>query len=132
MLTDSTALVIQRRMKRVMMTSSALVFRISGLRVTPDDVADHDLLRNQAELEEAIGHALLGRNDIVGDRPDRERGTVGGDGLDIQGNTGDGAERFRYLVAMRFGPFRRRSDHVDDLLQERAMIAGKVPVGEVE
>src|SRR6202022_471048 len=105
MLIDSIALVIQRRTKRVMVTSSGLIGiggMRSGLRVAPDDVADRDLLRDEPELEEAVGHALLGRDDVVGDRADRERRAVGGDGLDVKGNAGDGTERSCNLVAVGF------------------------------
>src|SRR5437764_10915248 len=35
-------------------------------------VANRDLPWNQAELEEAIGHALLGCDDVFGDGPDGE------------------------------------------------------------
>src|SRR6266702_3326219 len=133
MLTDSTALVIQRRTKRVM-TSSGLIMIAgmrSGLGVTPDDVADRDLLWDQAELEEAIGYALLGRDDVVRDRLDRERRAVGGDGLDIKGNAGDSTERSRHLVAVGFRPIRGRCRHIDNLLQDRPVIPREVAVGDI-
>ena len=76
----------------------------SGLRIAPDDVADRYLPRNQPELEEAIGHALLGRNDIFGDRTHGKRGAVGGDGLDVERDAGDGTEGFGDFVAMGLWP----------------------------
>ena len=79
----------------------------SGLHRLPDRVANHDRLWNETELEEAVGDALLGGDDVVGDRADREGGAVGGDGLDIEGNAGDRAQRFRDFIAVRLGPFRR-------------------------
>src|SRR5262245_14098694 len=78
---ESTALAIQRRMKRFM---DDIPLWSSALGVTPDDVAHGDRLRNQAELVEAIGDRLLRRDDLFGDRPDQERSAVGRDGLDLE------------------------------------------------
>ena len=58
----------------------------SGLRRLPDRVANHDRFWNKTKLEEAIGHTLLGRNDVIGDRANGKGRAVGGDGLDIKRN----------------------------------------------
>src|SRR3981189_3510045 len=137
MLRDSMALVTRRLMKRFMTISVVSkefywIFWISALRIAPDDVANRDLLRDQSEPEETIGDALLGRNDVLGDRADRERRTVGGNGLDIGRKAGDGPERFGDVFTMRFSPLRCRAGDVDDLLEHGAVIAGEVAVGDVE
>ena len=66
---------------------------IQRLGMAPDDVANHDRLRDQAELEEAIGDGLLGLDDLLGHRTDRERRAVGRDGLDFERNAGHRGER---------------------------------------
>src|ERR1700723_4506573 len=98
----------------------------------PDRVANHDRPWNKSELEETIGDALLGGDDVFGDRANGKGRAVGGDGLDVQRNAGDRAQGFRHLVAMRFGPFGGYDRDVDDLLQDRAMVLRKIAVGDVE
>src|SRR3954451_14732994 len=104
MLTDSTALVIQRRMKRVIFrVLSRIDAWISGLGRPPDDVANRYRLWNQAGLEGAGGHALLCRDDVVGDRAHDKRRAVGGDGLYIEGNASDGAQPLCHFIAVLLG-----------------------------
>ncbi len=91
-----------------------------------------DRLRDQAELVEAVGDALLGRDDVVGDGADHEVRAVGRDGLDVQRDAGDCGERFGDLVAVLFGPFAGRGRHVDDLLQDGAVVLRELAVGDVE
>src|SRR5687768_10627717 len=119
---DSMALAIRRLMKRFMMTSSALngmAFRNSALGMAPDDVANSDPFRDQAELEEAIGDSLLDIDDLVCHRADRKRRAVGRDGLHFQRNTGHRGKRIGYRVAVRFRPprsFRKARDDVAGML----------------
>src|SRR3954453_22268621 len=104
---DSTALVIQRLMKRFMTKSSAfngMAFRNSALRTAPDDVANRDPLRDQAELEETIRDGLLGLDDRLRHRPDRERGAVRRNGLDFQWDARHRGECTGHRVAVRFRP----------------------------
>src|SRR3954469_24133717 len=103
MLSDSMALAIRRRMKRFMGMASCVEW-ISDLGVAPDDVPDGDLLRDQTELEEAVGDGLLGFDDPLRYRTDRERGAVGRDGLDFQRHAGHRGKRSCDCVAMRFRP----------------------------
>ena len=77
--------------------------RISSVPVS-DSVADHDRLRNQAELEEAVGDCLLGIDDAVRHRTDREGRAICRDDLDFERNAGHRGQRRRDLGAVRLGP----------------------------
>src|SRR6266581_3748965 len=113
MLRDSMALAIRRLMKRFMVRSSALIgmiFGNSGLGMAPDDVANRDPLRDQAELEEAVGHSLLGIDDLLRHRTDR----IG------------------HRIAVRLRPPRGLRKASDDVACVLNVVVRKIAVGEIE
>src|SRR6202046_3730684 len=113
---------------------SAAGFRseVSGLRRTPHRLAHGDLAGDQAEMKEAVGVRLLGRDDVVGQLADGGRPALGGQSLDVDIDTGAFCPKFPALIAMRFGPvggFRQRVDDGGDQLREAH---GEIAVGDVE
>src|SRR4029077_7185219 len=99
MLSDSMALAIRCLMKRVMGMTSCVEWN-SGLGGAPDDVANRDFLRDQAELEEAVRDRLLGLDDLLRHRADHERSAIGGYGLHLQRHARHRGERTCHHVAM--------------------------------
>src|SRR5438552_17888715 len=129
---DRTARAIQPCTKCFIMCPLRCPWKLSNLRIAPDNVANRDLPWNQAELEEAVGHALLGWDDVFSDGPDGEGRTIGRDGLNVEANAGDGAQASCHLLPMRLRPFCGRRRHVDDLLQDQSVVFREITIGDIE
>ena len=81
-------------------------------------------------LKKRSATRLLGRDDVLGDRADRKGERLAATVWMSSGNAGDGAQRFRHLVAVRLRPLRGRGRHIDDLLQDRPVAFGEIAVGD--
>ena len=91
-----------------------------------------DLLRDQAELVEAVGNRLLGGDDLVGHRADRERSAVRRDGLNLERHAGHRGERACDLRAIGLGPARSLGEAIDHVARLPHIRVREIAIGEIE